>query len=326
MDDRTARRIAEAFAIGTPIRGAVPDARGEMGRIWRLDTDRGPFAIKELIHPMDEAVAQADVAFQESALEVGLPMPRPIRRPDGAVLTVVEAPGGPIATFRAYGWAALADPHRSPTPAVAAGLLARLQRLDRPADGAMDPWFSEPLGPDGWASLIDAVRRAAPPWLPAFDRLAPLAQEAEAIVSAACLDQRPVAELRRCHLDFNPENVLLDGTGEPVVLDWENSGSAPYDQELASAVLDFAPRPLAARDFLRAYQLAGGPARFTGSSSFALAVAVQSHLTDTYARRGIAAETDEDRARMAYRIDELDRTVFTLDSIERLVDALVVVS
>ena len=59
-----------------------------------------------------------------------------------------------------------------------------------------------------------------------------------------------------------------------------------------------------------------------GRESFALAIAVQSHIADTYARLGIASTTDEDRARMAYRIDELDRTLFTLESIDRLLDAL----
>jgi phenylalanine-4-hydroxylase len=53
-----------------------------------------------------------------------------------------------------------------------------------------------------------------------------------------------------------------------------------------------------------------------------MAVAVQSHLADTYARRGAMATDDEVRARMAYRIDELDRTLFTLESIDRLLDAL----
>ena len=101
----------------------------------------------------------------------------------------------------------------------------------------------------------------------------------------ARLDRRPIIDLRRCHLDFNPE-------------------------------------PGTARDFLRVYHDAGGPADIVGRGSFALAVAVQSHIADTYARLGIASPTGEQGARMAYRIDELDRTLFTLGSIDRLLDAL----
>jgi Ser/Thr protein kinase RdoA (MazF antagonist) len=239
------------------------------------------------------------------------------------VLLELERPGGGIVAFRVYEWVDLARPSRAPAAPVAAALLAHLQRLDRPADSRMDRWFAEPLGADGWASLLDAVREGAPPWLEAFERLAPGAEAAEAIVIAARLDRLPLAELRRCHLDFNPENVLQDAAGQPVILDWENSGPAPYEQELAYAVLDFAADPTAARDFVRVYHDAGGPAHVVGRESFALAVAVQSHIADTYARLGIAATTDEQRARMAYRIDELDRTLFTLESIDRLLDTLV---
>ena len=323
MNDREARLLASAFALGTARGGAMPVARGEMGRIWRLDTDRGRFALKELFDPLDEADAQADVGFQRVALDAGLAIPRPLVRPDGGVLQEVERDGGPVAMFRAYSWVDLADPPCAPRPAVAAALLARLHRLDRPADATMTAWFSEPLGAEGWASLLDAVRRGAPPWLEAFERLAPAAEAAEAIVTDAGLDRLPIVDLRRCHLDFNPENVLLDVAGEPVILDWENSGPAPCEQELACAILDFAAKPSAARDFLRDYRQAGGPAHVTGRRSFAMAVAIQSHLADVYARSGAAPTSDEVRARMARRIDELSRTLFTIESIDRLLDALV---
>jgi Ser/Thr protein kinase RdoA (MazF antagonist) len=322
MDDREARQVARVFELGASTDGAVPVARGEMGRIWRLDTDRGRYAVKELFYPSDETDAQADVAFQRAALDAGVPMPRPIAQPDGAVLLELERPDARMVAFRAYEWVELASPSRVPEPRIAAALLARIQRLDSPAESPMDPWFSTALGSDGWASLVDAVRAAAPPWLDAFERVAPGAEAAEAIVTAARLDRRQVADLRRCHLDFNPENVLLDTAGQPVVLDWENSGPAPYDQELAYAVLDFAAEPELARDFLHAYHEAGGPANIVGRESFALAVAVQSHIADTYARSGIDPTTDEERARMAYRIDELDRTLFTLESIDRLLEGL----
>jgi Ser/Thr protein kinase RdoA (MazF antagonist) len=316
------RQITDAFVLGTPNDGPVAVARGEMGRIWRMDTDLGRYAVKELFYEYDESAAQADVTFQRAALDAGLPMPRPITRPDGGVLLDLERPRAGIVAFRVYAWVELAAPSRAPAPGIGAALLARLHGLDRPAATAMDPWFSEPLGAEGWASLVDAVRVAAPPWMQALERLAPGAEAAEVIVTEARLDTRPIAELRRCHLDFNPENVVLDVGGRPVILDWENSGPAPYEQELAYAILDFAAGPRAARDFLRVYHDAGGPADIVGRESFALAIAVQSHIADTYARLGIAATTDEDRVRMAYRIDELDRTLFTLESIDRLLDSL----
>ena len=318
MTGDEAGHIAEAYGLGLPTRPPVAMARGELGRIWRLDTERGSWAVKELLVPTDEATARADLEFQAAALEAGLPLPHPIVRPDGAVLTALERADGSSVGYRVYTWVDLMKPDRPPAPAIAAVLLARLHGLDRAAHGPMHPWFSEPLGPEGWARLVDDVRAAAPPWLEALERLAPDALAAEAVIAQAGLDHLPTAALRRCHLDFNPENVLVDAAGRAVILDWENSESAPLEQELTYAVLDFAPEPAAARAFLDAYHEAGGPAEIRDRSSFALAVAVQSHLADTYARRGITATTDEGRAHAAYRIDELDRTLFTLASIDRL--------
>ena len=40
---------AECYGVGSPIREMILVARGEQGRVWRLDTDHGAFAIKELI-------------------------------------------------------------------------------------------------------------------------------------------------------------------------------------------------------------------------------------------------------------------------------------
>ena len=46
-------------------------ARGEQGRIWRLDTDMGAFAVKELVVRQMRADAVADIAYQEAVLATG---------------------------------------------------------------------------------------------------------------------------------------------------------------------------------------------------------------------------------------------------------------
>jgi Ser/Thr protein kinase RdoA (MazF antagonist) len=65
-------------------------ARGEQGRVWRLDTDVGVFAVKQLVVRQMRADAVADVAYQEAVLATGrVCMPRPIRAADGQVLVHV---------------------------------------------------------------------------------------------------------------------------------------------------------------------------------------------------------------------------------------------
>jgi len=65
------KTITRAFGFGTPVREMIMVARGEQGRIWRLDTDTGVFAIKELINRQLPADAAADVAYQEAVLAIG---------------------------------------------------------------------------------------------------------------------------------------------------------------------------------------------------------------------------------------------------------------
>ncbi len=84
-----AAAIADAYDLGRPLGPAVAAARGELGRIWRLETLTGTWAVKEIFSPDTEADAAADVAFQEAALAAGVPMPRPIRAGRGTVMAEV---------------------------------------------------------------------------------------------------------------------------------------------------------------------------------------------------------------------------------------------
>jgi len=57
-------------------------ACGEQGRIWRLATRSGSWAVKKL-PPVVEAEAARDVEFQLAAAAAGIPLPRPRRMGDG---------------------------------------------------------------------------------------------------------------------------------------------------------------------------------------------------------------------------------------------------
>jgi thiamine kinase-like enzyme len=117
-----------------------------------------------------------------------------------------------------------------------------------------------------------------------------------------------------CHLDYNPENVLVAAAGGAVVVDWENSGPGPADQELASAVAEFVRDPADTRAFLAAYESAGGPGRLTDRSSFALTAVVQANLVETYSRWALdPAISAEDRARAAHWVEDIAANAFTVE-------------
>ena len=75
MDRVVAQQTADGYGLGTVTADPVVAARGEQGRMWRVDTERGPWAVKELLMRQVEDDAARDVAFQERMHDAGVPLP-----------------------------------------------------------------------------------------------------------------------------------------------------------------------------------------------------------------------------------------------------------
>ncbi len=155
-----ATTIARAYGVGTPVREMIMVARGEQGRVWRLDTDSGVFAIKELIIRQLPADAAADVAYQEAVLAIGaVPMPRPIRTVAGQVL--VDVAGHQV---RAYEWVGLLATDKGLDPGVVGATLAAVHQVHyAPARP-----LTEPLGALRWTQLLDDAMAADAPFTEAL--------------------------------------------------------------------------------------------------------------------------------------------------------------
>lgn len=303
--------VTDAYGLGRPLGAPVVVARGELGRIWRLETSTGRWAVKELLAPMDEVDARSDVTFQEAARRVGVSMPQPIVRIDGSVLADVGSADRP-SRVRVYSWIDLA-PRSAVVPATdAAAILGRIHALVFPDDRRPKSWFTERVDPSRWAELQAAAETTGASWTGTLRRLVPLIAAGDPIVAAG--RHEPTI---RCHLDFNPENVLVDTDGRTIVLDWENSGPATAEQELASAVAEFVPDPADVPGFLRAYADAGGPATLRDRSSFAMTLAFQANLVEWYATRALDPTIDaEDRARAVHWIGDIAAHAFTVERID----------
>jgi Ser/Thr protein kinase RdoA (MazF antagonist) len=321
---------AAVFGLGRVLSEPIVAARGEMGRIWRLETTTGPWALKEVFRPAADAaeLARVDAAFQEAALGAGVPLPRPIVARDGRVLVEV-GPTDHRRSIRMYGWVDLRGREAIvPIPEVAA-ILGRLHGLAIADMRPIDPWFREPVPADRWPELVERARAEGVSWATALERLVPdllagtvLAMRAFASSGSGGGAPDPSPATITCHRDYNPENVLLDTSGRPVVVDWENSGPEVPEQELASAVAEFVADPADTAAFLRAYAEAGGPALIRDRSSFGMVLTVQSALVRAYAERALDPSFgDEDRARSAHWVADIAAHVFTIERIDRWLDA-----
>ncbi|GIF48009.1 hypothetical protein Afe04nite_25480 [Asanoa ferruginea] len=294
--------MTNRYGLGSLTTPPVYAARGELGRVWRFDTGRGTWAVKEALVPVDEADAVADVEFQHAAADAGLPLPRPVRTTDDQVTV-----RGPEAVLRVYEWV---DLDASPADAAdLGGLLARLHAVEHPPRGPVGEWFAMPLGKTAWRSLATTATGAGAHWAPAL---------AAALPDLVALDALVVppdpARVRTCHRDL-PDNVHRTAAGGLVVLDWENSGPAQPERELAALLADLgdaAPRAAAAY----------GDAKLE-PEDFSMAIAVQGHLLEFYARRALdPAEPAENRERAEGRLTSILARPLTPDGIEKLLDTL----
>jgi Ser/Thr protein kinase RdoA (MazF antagonist) len=301
--------IAERYGLGRPHGPPAYAARGELGRIWRLDTDLGAWAVKEALVLVDEAAAAAEVAFQEAAAAAGVPLPAPVRARDGRVLLPGTDAGAPAYALRVYAWVDL-DPDATVTGAELGAVAARLHGVGHPVSGPVADWFAAPLGRAGWAAF--AARLDSAPlwrWLPQLVALDELVEPPDP------------AQVRICHLDLNVENVRRRAGAGVVVLDWENSGPCQPARELAAILADL-PTAEAVSAYA-AYRAAGGPAEVTGPADFSTAIAAQGHLLDFYGRRATdPAASEEDRARAHARLATMLVRPLTEASMTDLLGAL----
>jgi Ser/Thr protein kinase RdoA (MazF antagonist) len=322
-----AREAADAFGLGRVLGEPVVAARGEMGRIWRLETASGRWALKEVFRPVPDAadLARADASFQMAALAAGVPMPRPVIARDGRVLIEV-GPADHRRAVRVYSWVDLRGRDAVVPIGEVAAILGRLHGMAIADDRPIDPWFRDPVPANVWPGLVARAVAADVPWAASLERLVPdllaawevARDQADGGHAGATSDRATIT----CHLDYNPENVLLDTAGRPVVVDWENSGAELAEQELASAVAEFVADPADTASFLRAYEAAGGTARIRDRASFAMVLTVQAALVRTYAQRALDPSfSDEDRARSAYWVEDIAAHVFTLERIDRWLEA-----
>jgi Ser/Thr protein kinase RdoA (MazF antagonist) len=265
-----AAALADLFGLGRrPVLSDGPVARGKQGEVWRLDTADGRWALKMPFHDTDEDSVRESTRFHEAARAAGVPAPSVRRATDGRVFARIGH-----RQVRVYGWVDLGRPDPTLDPGLVATAVAAVHRVRVPSDGPVHPWYTEPVGADGWDALVGRLRAAGAPFA---GRLAALRDELVALESWL----EPPAGLQICHCDLWADNVLPTAEGGVCVIDWENSGPADPNQELACVLLEFCRRDSGrAREFMSAYAAAGGPATVDRPGHFSMLIAQLGHITE----------------------------------------------
>ncbi|MDQ0801417.1 aminoglycoside phosphotransferase family protein [Arthrobacter sp. SLBN-112] len=211
--------------LGAPIGPMIRVHGGFANRMYRLDTDQGSFAIKELnlVDRRWTSRVEDVFRFERAAFAAGIPMPEPI---SASQYTLVHR------------WVEGEKVPEAPVPAAYAfevgEILARIHALDVAWTNVS---IEDPTSQD-WSELAARATATGQPWA------GELASQVETFLAIAhfvdtCERRGPVV---LTHRDIQPWN-LLAREGRPVVLDWELSGMLDLSSELGSTALSLAKGP-----------------------------------------------------------------------------------
>jgi Ser/Thr protein kinase RdoA (MazF antagonist) len=282
--------LLAAFGLGSS--GTLSDgpvASGRLGSIWRLDTDAGSWAVKQVRGASRAELAEIldGAAFQEAALAAGVPTPAIRRARDGAVIADL----GDGVRARVHAWVDLAAPDVGLDPVGLGRLVAALHRVEFTGTIGTDPWYAAPVGRGRWATIVAELR----------ERHAPFADELDGIVADLVALEAflggPPRSLRTCHRDLWADNLRRTPLGGLFVVDFDNAGLADPSQELAQVLVEYTTAdPRRAPVIRAAYADAGGPGRVERPQDFAMPIAQLAHIVEEGCRRWLASATDAERA------------------------------
>lgn len=250
------REITQAFGLGEMV--DVAPMRGWSNVLWRVETQRGSYVVKELPAANVETIRRAAV-FERAVFEAGIvDVAEPCPTASGALIHTAEGTRGHPVVVRVHRYVP-GDPVQQPaaqTVDMAGETLGSLHEFGARWQGSVAPkrfWTR----PD--EELIDQFRRQWP------DLDVAWGQARTALRRAAGLaESRPQVAPIAAHCDFKPDNCLLDG-GRLIVLDWDEAAGCDARLDAVDSGLSWArstsdgPSAETFATFVRGYRRRGLP-------------------------------------------------------------------
>jgi len=249
-----AELISERFGLDEPLSEprVAASGWGERNLVWRLETRRGVFAVKDVIAELLPDDPDMAVRIESCAHAAGVPCAEPVPSTTGAAFERIDG-----RWYRCHRWIDGTAKQNEDTTAGDAHeigiVVARLHDLRLEA-GPLSR-----VAQYGQAHWLELARRA--PWTPWSELIR---EHLDAIDAAEAFgatfdDPMPIGS----HGDLNAHNVLFTTTGL-VLVDWDAAGAASAIYERASTAVLWAQRHNGrfehdvAAAFLRGYRDGGG--------------------------------------------------------------------
>lgn len=240
MNNNQISTICDAFGLGIAINDAIPVSGGLIHRMWKINTSRGSFAIKELdsvimarpkIHESYIRSEEIAAILKSKKIPVATALMNqstPLYEIDGLIVMVFPWVEGKILMLNQ-----ITTKHAKQIGVIAAEIhAANIKSLDLPI-----PEISF-IPPARWRSLIDEALNNKLIW----------AAEADADLSNFIIlsdsnqkaKQRLNKHLIVSHKDMDPKNVLWRNDTSPVLIDWEGAGLINPSEEIINIAIEWA--------------------------------------------------------------------------------------
>jgi protein-tyrosine phosphatase len=258
------RFLCSHHGLGAPTSVPTQVPGGFHHKMWRIETERGTYAVKELFLDVDlrdeDTVKGYNVseAIAETFASVGIAAVVALKAADD-YLTIVGDHG-----YLVYPWCnhtALATGQVDKRHGLAvARLLARMHGANIHVAGTKETGL-EAFSVERLDELVHRASECQPLCAKS------LSGQRQRLAEIVALRNEAIVELKKKlvigHGDLDQKNILWDDRDRPVIIDWECAGKLNPTYEIINAALDWsgAPpefRPGLFRRMLEAYQDAGG--------------------------------------------------------------------
>ncbi|MBA3536167.1 MAG: aminoglycoside phosphotransferase family protein [Tatlockia sp.] len=237
MNKKQILNICEAFDLGMVLNDPIPVMGGLIHRMWRINTNRGSFAIKELdsvimqrpgifeIYINSEKIAASLKSRQIPATTAIIKNNTPLYETDGIVVMVFPWVEGKTLALNQ-----VTIEHAIRIGAIVAAIhLANIKPFDLPIP---ETYY---IPAERWHALVDKAFKNKLPWATEVNTHLPRLIDWTEIYQKA--KQRLNKHLIISHTDMDPKNVLWFDVTSPVLIDWEGAGLANPTAEIINVAL-----------------------------------------------------------------------------------------
>lgn len=250
--------VAALFGFGALVGDPIGVVGGWSHHLWRLETDSGSFAVKELVPASSgwwaERLEDA-IGLEKAAWAAGtVPMAEPIPVAGSGRLVGAVLVRGQEHRYRCHRWVeGTPGLELSPSEGVSARVgasVAAVAALGLDGGTSASCLASDAL--DVYEATVAEAKIQGAGWADELDRLQPLVEELRADLADLAGRAEPLLIM---HRDVDPKNACLRADGAVALFDWDYSGPALPGAELLGAALAFARRGGGAEPLHRAGRL-----------------------------------------------------------------------